>query len=86
MTMPKQDGGGRAAACTNNCQRGRISHLKMDRNDKGIMRLLTSKQAAESRADGKADGKCVARLGCKQNNQTGGCRVVLQVVQYVFVC
>lgn len=44
----------------------------MDRNDKGIMRLLTSKQAAECRADGKADGEGVARLGCKQNNQTEG--------------
>lgn len=73
MMMPKQDGGGRTAACTNNCQRGKISHLKMDRNDMGIMRLLTSKQAAESRADGKADGEGVARLGWEQNNQTGGC-------------
>lgn len=73
MTMPKRDGGGRAAACTNNCQGGRISHLKMDRNDKGIMRLLTSKQAAESLADGKADGEGVARLGYEQNNQTRGC-------------
>lgn len=43
----------------------------MDRNDKGIMRLLTSKQAAESWADGKADGEGVAKLGCKQNNQAG---------------
>lgn len=47
MTMPNWDGGGCAAACANNCQRGRISHLKMDRNDKEIMMLLTPKQAAE---------------------------------------
>lgn len=73
MTMPKWDGGGRTTVCANNCQRGGISHLKIDRNDKGIMRLLTSKQATESRTDGKADGEGVARLGCKQNNQRGGC-------------
>lgn len=73
MTMPKRVGGGRATACANDCQRWRISHLKMDRNDKGIMRLLTSKQAAERRTDGKADGEGVARLGYEQNNQTGGC-------------
>lgn len=64
--------GSRAAARANNFRGGRISHLKMDRNDKGIMKLLTSKQAAERRADGKADGEGVARLGYEQNNQTGG--------------
>lgn len=47
--------------------------MEMDRNDKGIMRLLTSKQAAERRTDGKADGEGVSRLGYEQNNQTGGC-------------
>lgn len=79
MTMPKRVGGGRATASANDCQRGRISHLKMDRNDKGIMRPLTSKQASERQTDGKADGEGVARLGYEQNNQTN--KVVLQAAQ-----
>lgn len=42
------------AACrANSCRRGRISHLEMGRTDRGIMKLLTSKQAAESWADGR---------------------------------
>lgn len=32
------------------------------------MKLLTSKQAAESPADGRADGESAARLGCEQND------------------
>ena len=32
------------------------------------MKLLTSKQAAESPADGRADGESAARLGCEQSN------------------
>lgn len=31
------------------------------------MKLLTSKQAAESPADGRADGERDARLGCEKN-------------------
>ncbi len=31
------------------------------------MKLLTSKQAAESPADGRTDGESVARLACEQN-------------------
>lgn len=53
---------------TNRCQRGRISNLKMGRTDRGFMELLTSKQAAQRPADGGADGKCAARLGCEQND------------------
>lgn len=41
----------------------------MGRTDRGIMKLLTSKQAAESPADGKADGEDAARLGCEHNYQ-----------------
>lgn len=41
----------------------------MGRTDRGIMKLLTSKQAAESPADGRADGEGAARLGCEQNNE-----------------
>lgn len=63
------EGGGRATARANSCQRGRISHLEMGRTDRGIMKLLTSKQAAESSADGRADGEGAARLGCKLDNQ-----------------
>lgn len=69
--MPKRDGGGCTAACANSCQRGKISHLKMGRTDRGIMKLLTSKQAAESPADGRADGESAARLGCEQNDSPG---------------
>lgn len=43
-----------AARHANRCQAGRISHLAMGRTDRGIMKLLTSKQAAESWADGGA--------------------------------
>lgn len=32
------------------------------------MKLLTSKQAAESPADGRADGERAARLGCEQDD------------------
>lgn len=39
----------------------------MGKTDRGIMKLLTSKQAAENPADGGADGDCLARLGSKQN-------------------
>lgn len=49
------------------CQKGKISHLKMDRTDRGIMKLLTSKQAAESPADGRADGERGARMGPEQD-------------------
>lgn len=41
----------------------------MGRTDRGIMKLLTSKQAAESSADGRADGEGAARLGCERDNQ-----------------
>lgn len=61
--VPKRNGGGCATACANNCQRRRISYLKIGRADKGIVKLLTSKQAAESPADGWADGEDAARLG-----------------------
>lgn len=67
--MLKREGGGYATACANGCQRGRISNLKMGRTDRGIMKLLTSKQAAESPADGRADGEGAARLGCEHNGQ-----------------
>ncbi|CAB1454639.1 unnamed protein product [Pleuronectes platessa] len=53
--MPQRDGGGCATGPANRCQRGRISHLKTGWTDRGIMKLLTSKQAAESPADGRAD-------------------------------
>lgn len=33
------------------------------------MKLLTSKQAAESSADGRADGEGAARLGCERDDQ-----------------
>lgn len=35
----------------------------MGRTDRGIMKLLTSKQVADSPADGRADGEYTARLG-----------------------
>lgn len=41
-----------ATGHANSCQGGRISHLEMGRTDRGIMKLLTSEQAAESWADG----------------------------------
>lgn len=72
LTEKKKRGGergGRATARANSCQRGRISHLEMGRTDRGIMKLLTSKQAAESSADGRADGEGAARLGCERVNQ-----------------
>lgn len=43
--------------------------MEMGRTDRGIMKLLTSKQAAESSADGRADGEGAARLGCERDNQ-----------------
>ncbi|KAF0026285.1 hypothetical protein F2P81_021022 [Scophthalmus maximus] len=66
--LPQRDGGGRATGPANRCQRGRIRHLKMGWTDRGIMKLLTSKQAAESPADGRADGERAARLGCEQDD------------------
>lgn len=59
VIMQKMGRGGYATGLACCCQRGRISHLKTGRTDRGIMKLLTSKQAAESQADGRADGKCV---------------------------
>lgn len=35
------------------------------------MKLLTSEQAAESPADGRADGEAAARLGCEQSDSPG---------------
>lgn len=57
--------GKEAARRANSCQRGRISHLEMGRTDRGIMKLLTSKQAAESWADGEG----ATRLGCEAEDQ-----------------
>lgn len=53
MAMLKRGGGSCTTGPANHCQRRRISHLKMGRTDRGIMKLLTSKQAAESPADGR---------------------------------
>lgn len=88
--MLKREGGGYATACANGCQRGRISNLKMGRPDRGIMKLLTSKQAAESPADGRADGEGAARLGSEHNDQPDfSWRLIKwssQAAQYVFAC
>lgn len=69
-------------------RRGRISHLKMGRTDRGIMKLLTSKQAAESPADGRADGESAARLGCEQNDSPDFSWMLIewssQAAQHVF--
>lgn len=52
MQFPVKNRETEAARRANSCQGGRISHLEMGRTDRGIMKLLTSKQAAESWADG----------------------------------
>lgn len=60
----KQDGGRRAAG--NPLMAAREEELaiwRWCRTDRGIMKLLTSKQAAESPADGRADGERAARSG-----------------------
>jgi len=56
LVMLKRGRKGCTTGLASRCQRGRISHLKMGRTDRGIMKLLTSKQAAESPADGRTDG------------------------------
>lgn len=67
LMMLKRGRGSCATGLASRCQRGRISHLKMGRTDRRIMKLLTSKQAAASPADGRADGEHAARLGSEQN-------------------
>lgn len=60
----------------------------MGRTDRGIMKLLTSKQAAESPADGGADGERAARLGCEQIDSTDFSWMLIecssQAAQHVF--
>lgn len=50
--------------------------MEMGRTDSGIVKLLTSKQAAERWADGRADGEGKARLGRESEDQPQSSRIL----------